>query len=109
MNRRLCLACLVPAVLVLAVGTAGAVQLYGIEGPPSLGTDYYLGTVKGEVRLTKIGGGREDWELTRTDKGTLIRLSEGAEKRRGWYLSYDPEGKSKEVILAPQPGPGSYW
>jgi hypothetical protein len=89
---------------------AGAVELYGIEGPPGLGGGYYLGHVAGRVRYGKEGAGRRDWEVLRTDRGALIRVSSGqADPYHGWYLGYDATGRDPVVTLTREPGEGSYW
>src|SRR5262245_55088207 len=98
------------AVLVCAGASARAIELYGIEGPHTLGEGYFLGVIGGEVRWAKSGGGREDWEFVRTDQGILIRRLESSAGKDGpRYLSYDPEGKDLRVFLSVKPGPGSYW
>jgi hypothetical protein len=85
---------------------------YRIEGPAGL-PGYQLGIVDGKVRLVKRHSpGSVDWVLeTDKDKGVLIRLPRGGwrEKYSRWYLSYDVEGKDKEVFLRKEAGPGSSW
>jgi hypothetical protein len=98
------------AALLTAPPGAGAVELYGIEGPPSLGGGYYLGHVAGRVRYGKEGAGRRDWEVLRTDRGALIRVSSGeADPYHRWYLGYDATRRDPAVILTREPGEGSYW
>jgi hypothetical protein len=88
----------------------GALELYGIEGPPSLGGGFYLGHTAGKVRLGKEGAGRRDWEVVRTDQGALIRVSSSeADPYNRWYLGYDATGRNPAVILTREPGDGSYW
>jgi hypothetical protein len=85
-------------------------QVYGIDGPNTLGQDYFLGVVKGKVRLVKDGDGRRDWVFKETPNGTLIHLEPSKTyKYGGWYLSFHLKGKRKEVFLSKKPGPGSYW
>jgi hypothetical protein len=98
------------AALLTASTGAGALELYGIEGPPGLGGGYYLGHVAGQVRYGKEGAGRRDWEVVRTDRGALIRVSSSeADPYHGWYLGYDATGRDPAVILKREPGEGSYW
>jgi hypothetical protein len=103
------LAVLVTAAYDAADG-AGSLELYGIEGPPSLGEGYYLGHVAGRVRYGKEGAGRREWEVVRTDRGALIRVSSSeADPYNRWYLGYDATGRNPTVILTREPGEGSYW
>jgi hypothetical protein len=96
--------------LALARGAVCASDLHGIEGPPEVGTDYYLGVVDGEVRLVKGGTARRDWDFVREKAGTLLRMNSAyPDPRDGWYLGYDPQGKDKAVILLEKPGPTTYW
>jgi hypothetical protein len=89
---------------------AGAADLYGIQGPPGLGADYYLGHVGGRVRFGKEGAGRCEWEVVRTDRGALLRVgSSEADPYNRWYLGYDAAGRDPAVILTRDPGEGSYW
>jgi hypothetical protein len=108
--RSLALA-LLAALLTAAQGAgAGAFVVYGIEGPPSLGGDYYLGHVAGRVRYGKEGAGRCEWEVVRTDRGAVIRVaSSDADPYNRWYLGYDATGRDPTVILTREPGEGSYW
>jgi hypothetical protein len=96
--------------LLTAAHDAGALELYGIEGPPDLGGGYYLGHVAGRVRYGKEGAGRREWEIVRTDRGALIRVSSSeADPYNRWYLGYDATGRDPTVILTQEPGDGSYW
>jgi hypothetical protein len=96
--------------LLMAPPRAGAVELYGIEGPPELGGGYYLGHVAGRVRYGKEGAGRREWEVVRTNQGALIRVSSSeADPYNRWYLGYDATGRDPTVILTREPGEGSYW
>jgi hypothetical protein len=101
---------LVLLALLTASPAANALELYGIEGPPGLGGGYYLGHVSGRVRYGKEGAGRRDWEVVRTDRGALIRVSSGeTDPYDRWYLGYDATGRDPAVILTREPGEGSYW
>jgi hypothetical protein len=98
------------AVLTSASPSASAVELFAIEGPPSLGGDYYLGHLAGRVCYGKEGAGRCDWEVIRTDRGTLIRVSSSeADPYDRWYLGYDATGRDPGLILTREPREGSYW
>jgi hypothetical protein len=109
MSGGLLRACLVVAVAAAAAPGAWAVEVYGINGPPELGDDYYLGLVKGQVRLVKDLD-RVEWKFERTGRGVLIRADVGKGlKYHGWYLSYDPAGKDKGLFLSKEPTAGSYW
>jgi hypothetical protein len=89
---------------------AGPLELYGIEGPPDLGGGYYLGHMAGRVRYGKEGAGRREWEIVRTDRGALIRVSSSeADPYNRWYLGYDATGRDPTLILTREPGDGSYW
>ena len=107
--RRFLSLALLSALLTAAHG-ASAIELYGIEGPPDLGGGYYLGHVAGRVRYGKEGAGRREWEIVRTDRGALIRVSSSeADPFNRWYLGYDATGRNPTVILTREPGDGSYW
>jgi hypothetical protein len=109
-RRSLSLA-LLAALLTAAQGAGGgALELYGIEGPPELGGGYYLGHVGGRVRYGKEGAGRREWEVVRTNLGALIRVSSSeSDPHNHWYLGYDAAGRDPTVILTREPGEGSYW
>jgi hypothetical protein len=94
----------------VVAGAAGADEhlLKGVRGPNTLKGVYYLGMVKGKVRLVQMSRDRMNWKFANTFSGTLIRQGEGG-KYGGWYLSYDAKGKSKEVFLSKKPTAGSYW
>jgi hypothetical protein len=95
---------------VIPLGAVGADDhlLKGINGPNTLKGDYYLGIVKGKVRLVQRSDDRVNWKFVSTFSGTLIRMGESG-KYEGWYLSYNLTGKSKEVFLSKKPTKGSYW
>jgi hypothetical protein len=79
-----------------------------MEGPAGLPGYTLTAYGPNKVRLVKILGSGAWMVGTQTKKGVLISLA-GGSKWKGWYLSYDITGKSKEVFLAKKPGPGSYW
>jgi hypothetical protein len=97
--------------LALAAATVRADE-YRIAGPAGL-SGYELGLVDGKTRLVPQNSqGSVDWVLEWVKgQGVLIRLGpeSSGEKHSRWYLSYDVEGKNKEVFLREKPGPGSYW
>jgi hypothetical protein len=80
------------------------------RGPARLRGGYYLDHVGGRVRYGKEGAGRREWEVVRTDRGALIRVSSSeADPYNRWYLGYDATGRDPTVILTREPGEGSYW
>jgi hypothetical protein len=87
---------------------AGDYLLKGINGPNTLQGDYYLGMVKGHVRLVQMSDAYVNWEFDRSAAETRIRMEKGG-KYGGWYLCYDIKGKSKEVFLSKKPTAGSTW
>ena len=111
-RRSLSLA-LLAALLTAAYGAgvgADGLELYGIEGPPDLGGGFYLGHAAGRVRYGKEGAGRREWEVIRTERGALIRVSSSeADPYNRWYLGYDATGRDPTAILTREPGEGSYW
>jgi hypothetical protein len=110
MSRSLVYAVPTLAALALAATAACAVDVRGINGPPEVGTDYYLGVVDGQARLVKASETACDWEFVREKDGTLLRVNSGrSTKWEGLYLGYDPQGKDKAVILLEKPGPTTYW
>jgi hypothetical protein len=64
-----------------------------------------LAVVGGEVRWTATGDSL--WHIERAGKGYTLRVSTG--KWKGRYLSYDPDGKDRELFLSEKPTAGSYW
>jgi hypothetical protein len=48
------------------------------------------------------------WAVAKIERGYTIRVAFGR-KRKGWYLSYDPETPEKGVSLVEKPTAGSYW
>jgi hypothetical protein len=48
------------------------------------------------------------WVVAKTERGSTIRVAFG-EKRKGWYLSFDPDAPEQGVFLVKKPTAGSYW
>lgn len=54
-----------------------------------------------------LAGGHSLWESWTDGKGTLLVLSEGEHK--GWRLSYDHTGQTRNLRLVKDVGPGCLW
>jgi hypothetical protein len=108
MPRFLPLVALALATLTFGPAARLAADLYSIDGPAGLPGYTLHYNVKGQVRLIKLEGGG-NWRIKEEEgKGAVIQVASDDEWNH-WYLSYDVTGKSKEVFLTKELGPGCYW